>query len=64
MPWTSAVRDSGSTSSTRWNPDTSRPGALEGSRQRKRLEVRLASRTGAPGGIASYDLRSASTARW
>src|SRR3954452_6606834 len=62
MPWTSAVRASGSTSMTPFRPLTSRPGAVEAARARNRLVVRLARRTGAPAGMAAYDERSLATA--
>src|ERR1700760_2241662 len=68
MPPTTAVLESGSTTSTWSKADTSRPGWLwpprsrAGSRNRNRFDVRLASRTGAPGGMAAYSWRSAATA--
>lgn len=62
IPSTSAVRRSASTSRTPEKADTSRPGVLVGLRGRNRLEVRLASRTGAPGGMAAYFARRSSTA--
>ncbi|GHC90549.1 hypothetical protein GCM10007079_36920 [Nocardiopsis terrae] len=42
--------------------DTSRAGAEEGSRKRKRLEVGLANRTGDPCGSSRYSLRNRWTA--
>ena len=54
MPSTSAVRATGSTSSTPLNADTSSPGVCAPSRTRKRFDVFLASRTGEPGGMAAY----------
>ena len=45
------------------SPETSRPGAALRSRGRNRLDVRLASRTGAPGGIAAY-CRSSRSRAW
>ena len=62
MPCTSAVRASGSTESTRSRPETSSPGRLTVVRGRKRLDVRLASRTGSPAGIAAYCASSRSRA--
>jgi len=65
MPPTTARRARGSTYSTRVNADTSRPRYRaaagpspaawrgSGSRNRNRFEVRLASRTGLPGGMAA-----------
>ena len=53
MPWTSAVAASGSIAMTPSSPDTSRPGAVVAVRGRNRFDVRLASRTGDPGGIAA-----------
>src|SRR4051812_42390904 len=61
MPWTSAVRPAASIVITPARPDTSSPGAVVAARGRNRFEVRLASRTVAPGGIARYDSRSRST---
>src|ERR1700760_613746 len=60
MPPTTAVLESGSTLITWSKADTSRPGWLwplrsrAGSRNRNRFDVRLASRTGAPGGMAGH----------
>ncbi len=65
IPCTSAVAlpsAATSTEITPASPDTSRPGASTCDRARKRFEVRFASRTGAPAGIAAYDARSRSTA--
>src|SRR3954454_1002594 len=65
MPCTSAVAVPSactSTDTTPPSPETSRPGTSDRVRERKRFEVRLASRTGAPTGIASYDARSRATA--
>src|SRR5665811_1377121 len=62
MPCTSAVRATGSTSSTPSRPETSSPGAVVAARGRKRFEVRFARRTGAPGGSAAYDDARAATA--
>src|SRR6478752_8151545 len=62
MPCTSAVRAVASTSITPVRPETSSPGAVVSARGRKRLDVFLASRTGALGGIAAYDARRRSTA--
>ena len=66
MPPTTAARAAGSTCSTRLNAEASSPAAPPaqgaarrlrvlgaGSRNRNRFEVRLASRTGAPGGRAA-----------
>ena len=53
MPPTTAVRDAGSTRSTRPNADTSSPAARLPPVNRNRFDVRLASRTGLPGGIAA-----------
>src|SRR6478735_7806044 len=64
MPCTSAVRATGSTAMTPSSPDTSRPGWSVSALGRKRLEVRLASRTGAPGGMRWYDAVRRSTAAW
>src|SRR5580658_4300199 len=63
MPPTRAVLLSGSTRSTRSNADRSRPAAAaSASRNRNRFDVRLARRTGAPGGRAEYDSRTLATA--
>ena len=51
MPWTSAVRPTGSTLITPVSPETSSPGVSTWVRGRNRLELRFASRTGAPGGM-------------
>src|SRR5690606_30541865 len=58
-----AVRATGSTASTRSSPPGSSTGPVAAGRNRNRLEVRLPSRTGAPGGNAAYCRRSAATAR-
>src|ERR1044072_5552993 len=63
MPCTSAVPSPGLTSMTPVRPETSRPGAWVAARGRKRLVVRLPSRTASPAGIAAYDARSRWTAR-
>src|SRR6478672_11254361 len=62
MPCTSAVRAVASTSITPVRPETSSPGAVVAARGRKRLDVFLASRTGALRGMAAYDARRRSTA--
>src|SRR3954447_2857317 len=62
MPCTSAVRASTSTDSTLLKAETSSPAPAIGSRGRKRFEVRFASRTGAPVGMAAYCCRSRSVA--
>src|SRR5690349_10039870 len=61
MPWTSAVLAAASMEITPSNPDTSNPADTAGVRGRNRLDVRLASRTVAPAGIARYDASSRST---
>src|SRR5690606_9270131 len=61
MPSTSAVRATGSTSSTWVKDETSRPGDVVRVLGRNRLEVRLASRIGVSGGCASHCVRSAAT---
>src|SRR5699024_5104493 len=53
MPCTSAVRASGSTETTPVRPVVSSPWDDDEVRGRKRLDVRLASRTGSPGGTSS-----------
>src|SRR6476661_3713495 len=61
MPCTSAVRATGSTSTTPDSPETSSPGVSVPVRARNRLEVGFASRTGAPGAMAAYDSSSRRT---
>src|SRR5690242_7587943 len=51
-----------STDTTPASPETSRPGVCTRDRWRNRFDVRLASRTGAPGGMASYDACNRTTA--
>src|SRR5699024_12803497 len=62
MPCTSAVRACGSMAMTPPRPDTSSPGTELSLRGRKRFEVFLANRTGAPRGIAAWDRTRRSTA--